>query len=201
MDAPAQSKRKVAFLAHCLLNQNAKVDEKAWYPGVVKPAIDLLREFGYELAQLPCPEMTFLGVNRWWQTKDQYDTAGYRRHCRFLARPVADLIESYLKQGYQVIIIGLDGSPSSGVRQTGRNAPGGRIWGGRPEGSVEDVVGVPGKGVWMEELEKELNERGLVFPPATGLPMDLPGFNMEASLAELRQFLQELEERGAYAGR
>ncbi|MDR7422479.1 MAG: hypothetical protein QN159_08415 [Armatimonadota bacterium] len=68
-------KRRVVFLAHCLLNQNAKVDEFAWYPGVVKPAIDLLREFGYELAQLPCPEMTFLGVNRWWQTKNQYATA------------------------------------------------------------------------------------------------------------------------------
>lgn len=185
---------KVAFVAHCLLNQNAKVDEFAWYPGVVKPVVDLLKEFGYKLQQLPCPEMTFLGVNRWWQTKDQYDTAGYRRHCRFLAKPVADLIESYVRSGARVILIGLDGSPSSGVRQTGRNLEGGRVWGGRPEGSVEDFVGVPGKGVWMEELEKELNERGLSFPPATGIPMDLPGFQMEAALEDLRAFLLQVEE-------
>ena len=44
--------RKVAFIAHCLLNQNAKVEGGAKRPGMWEPVIDLLRERGYTIRQV-----------------------------------------------------------------------------------------------------------------------------------------------------
>jgi hypothetical protein len=52
--------RKVAFIANCLLNQNAKVCQGAHYPGVVSPVVQALRVRGYVLQQLPCPELAFM---------------------------------------------------------------------------------------------------------------------------------------------
>jgi predicted secreted protein len=49
------SRQKVALLANCLLNQNAKVCEGAHYRGVVSPVVEALRTRGYTLLQLPCP--------------------------------------------------------------------------------------------------------------------------------------------------
>ncbi len=53
---------KVAFIAHCLLNQNAKVIGGAKRPGMWEPVIDLLLENGWEIRQMPCPELAFGGV-------------------------------------------------------------------------------------------------------------------------------------------
>ncbi len=54
---PSEERRKVAFVAHCLMSQNAKVAGFARLPGVVSPVIDLLKESGYVIEQLPCPEL------------------------------------------------------------------------------------------------------------------------------------------------
>lgn len=80
-----QASRKVAFVANCLLNQNAKVCQGARYRGVVSPVVAALRSRGYLLQQLPCPELAFAGVRRWWAVYEQYDTPVYRAHCRRLA--------------------------------------------------------------------------------------------------------------------
>ena len=169
-----------------MANQNAKVAEFARLPGVVSPVIDLLREKGYVIEQLPCPEILANGITRWWTTKDIYDNPGYRKHCRSLATFTADVIQRYYKEDYDIVLIGLDGSPSSGVRFTGTSEP---IWGGRPNAKIEEYKIVPGKGIWIEELEKELNSRGIPFPRASGIPMDSPEFDMSNSVAELRTFL------------
>ena len=183
-----KSGRKVAFVAHCLVNQNAKVAEFARLPGIVSPVIDLLRSSGYVIEQLPCPELLFNGVTRWWTTKDIYDNPGYRKHCRSLAKFTADVIERYHRDRYEVVLIGLDGSPSSGVRFTGTSDS---IWGGRPDARIEEYKIVPGRGVWIEELAKELDERGIPFPRASGVPMDSPDFDLGRSVAELATFLSD----------
>ena len=118
--------RKVALIASCLLNQNAKVCQGANYPGVVSPVVEALRSRGYLLQQLPCPELAFAGVRRWWAVYEQYDTPAYRAHCQRLAQAIAPLIEQYLRQGDELILIGLDGSPSTGVRFTSSQPE----WGG-----------------------------------------------------------------------
>jgi len=187
MPTKPKERKRVVFVAHCLLNQNAKVAEFARYPGVVSPIVDLARKKGYAIEQLPCPELLAMGITRWWSTKEIYDNPGYRRHCAELAKFTANVIERYSKNGFDVRLIGLDGSPSSGVRFTGTSEP---IWGGRPHASIEEFKSVPGKGVWIEELEKELQRRGLPLPKATGVPMDDPHFQMEKSVEEIEEFLE-----------
>ena len=56
--------RRVAFLAHCLLNQNAKVDEGAKTPAMWTPVVELLRERGWTIRQMPCPELAYGGARR-----------------------------------------------------------------------------------------------------------------------------------------
>src|ERR1700724_1002748 len=110
--------RKVALIASCLLNQNAKVCQGAHYPALASPVVDALRSRGFRLHQRPCPELAFAGVRRWWAVSEQYDPPVYRAHCRRLAQAIAPLIEQYLRRGDEEILIGLDGSPSTGVRFT-----------------------------------------------------------------------------------
>jgi predicted secreted protein len=177
--------RKVALLANCLLNQNAKVCQGANYPGVVSPVVEALRSRGYHLQQLPCPELAFAGVRRWWAVYEQYDTPAYRNHCRQLAAAIAPLIESFIRRGDEVILIGLDGSPSTGVRFTSSQPQ----WGGRPNRPQDDWDIVPGRGIWIEELEMELARRGLPRIPATGWALDMGRFDEAGSRSDLEQFL------------
>jgi predicted secreted protein len=180
-DAP----RKVALIAHCLLNQNAKVCDGARYRGLVNPVVEALRSRGYQLLQLPCPELAFAGVRRWWAVYEQYDTPAYRAHCRRLAQGIAPLIEQHLRRGDEVILIGLDGSPSTGVRFTSSKPD----WGGRPNRPEDDWEIVPRRGVWIEELEAELARRGLPPLPATGWALDMGRFDEAGSRHDLEQFL------------
>jgi predicted secreted protein len=181
--------RKVALIANCLLNQNAKVCEGARYRGLVNPAVEALRSRGYQLQQLPCPELAFAGVRRWWGVYEQYDTPAYRAHCRRLAQAIAPLIEQYLRRGDEVILIGLDGSPSTGVRFTSSKPD----WGGRPNRPEDDWEIVPRRGVWIEELEAELARRGLPALPATGWALDMGRFDEGGSRRDLEQFLDSRE--------
>jgi len=162
------------------------VAELPRFEGVINPIVEVLREAGYELEQLPCPEVTYFGLMRWQSTKAVYDTPGYRRHCKGLARIAADVMEKYIKEGYELVLVGLDGSPSSGVRYTGGSET---AWGGGHHVSREQYRYVPGKGIWIEELEGELRRRGLPFPRATGVMLGAPDFSVDASVKEMKEFV------------
>ena len=56
--------------------------------------------------------------NRFWAVKEQLDTAAYRRHCRRLAAAVAGAVEVHVRRGDDVILVGIEGSPSMGVHVT-----------------------------------------------------------------------------------
>jgi predicted secreted protein len=188
--------RKVALIANCLLNQNAKVCQGAHYAGVVSPVVEALRSRGYLLQQLPCPELAFAGVRRWWAVYEQYDTPAYRAHCRRLAQAVAPLIERHLRTGDEVVLIGLDGSPSTGVRFTSSKPE----WGGRPNRPEDDWEIVAGRGIWIEELEAELARRGLPAVPATGWALDMGRFDEAGALRDLEDFLDGRERASAAPG-
>lgn len=179
--------RKVALVANCLMNQNAKVCEGARYRGVVNPVVNALLSRGYQLLQLPCPELAFAGARRWWAVYEQYDTPAYRAHCRQLAQAIAPLIEEYLRRGDDLILIGLDGSPSTGVRFTSSKP----AWGGRPNRPEDDWDIVERRGIWIEELEAELARRGLPPVPATGWALDMGRFDEDGARRDLEQFLDE----------
>jgi predicted secreted protein len=174
----------IALLSHCLANQNAKVDEYALVPGVVTPIVTVLRTRGYLIQQMPCPEMCLLGPRRWWQVREQYDTPGFRRHARLLADSVIDVLAARLAEGPRdVVLLGVEGSPSSAIGTTGI----GPSWGGRPAGHPTTLA--PGRGVWIDELLARITARGFPLPRMIGIPMELPDFDLDASLAELDAFL------------
>ena len=188
--------RKVALVASCLLNQNAKVCQGARYPALVNPVVAALRARGYLLQQLPCPELAFAGVRRWWAVYEQYDTPAYRAHCRRLAQAIAPLIEQYLRRGDELILIGLDGSPSTGVRFTSSKAD----WGGRPNRPDDDWEIVSGRGIWIEELEAELARRGLPRLPATGWALDMGRVDEAGAQHDLEQFLESRDDAARTGG-
>ncbi len=149
----------VAFVAHCLLNQNSKVLDGAHCAGVYSPVIDVLRAKGWRIEQMPCPELAFAGLNRFWAVREQYDTAAFRRHCQRLAAAVAGAIAARVQQGEDIVLVGVEGSPSMGVTITSSDPDrGGRpAW---PDGSPE-LTG--GEGIFVEELHAELGRRGITF--------------------------------------
>lgn len=56
--------KKVVFIAHCLLNQNAISDGTAIYPATFKDVIELFVNEEVGIVQLPCPELSCLGIDR-----------------------------------------------------------------------------------------------------------------------------------------
>jgi predicted secreted protein len=178
---------RCAYVAHCMLNANAKVDEWAPCAGVHEPFLHVLRERGYVLRQLPCPELAFAGFARFWQVREQYDTPAYRRHCATLAAPVVAMLERDLRAGADVVLIGVDGSPSMGVRLT----VSGPDWGGRPDkpGDFDGEI-VPGRGIFVEVLLAALEERGAGPIRLTAMGTDLPDTDEAAELAALARDLE-----------
>jgi predicted secreted protein len=185
--------KRVAFIAHCLLNQNAKVEGGAKRPGMWEPVIELLRDRGYVIRQMPCPELAFGGTRRFWAVREQYDTPAYRDHCRRLAEPVAAQVRADLAAGARVVIIGIDGSPSMGVELTAAAGD----WGGRPDKPRdEDYPVTPGAGLFTETLLGLLGEDVSVVR-AVGIGQDLFDYDERRELAKVGGILAGEEERGA----
>lgn len=176
---------RVAFIAHCLLNQNAKVLGGAKRPAVWEPVLELLEEHGWQIRQMPCPELAFAGARRFWGVREQYDTPLYRRHCRRLARVVAATMEPHVRSGDDVVLIGVDSSPTMGVDFT----PSAPHWGGDPNIGEDDSTLVRGDGIFVEELEAELAERGLPLPRATGIRHWHPNYDPDEERARLTALL------------
>jgi predicted secreted protein len=175
----------VAFVAHCMLNQNSKVGDGAHCAGVYSPIVDVLREKGWRIEQMPCPELAFAGLNRFWAVRQQYDTAAFRRHCARLAIAVADVIALRAGQGEDVVLIGVEGSPSMGVTITSSDP----ARGGRPEWPDGSSQLVSGEGIFVEELRRELASRGIGFPRVAGETHAIPGHDEAAQNAQVAAVL------------
>jgi predicted secreted protein len=189
--AAAPGGRGVAFVAHCLLNQNSKAGEGAYCAGISVPVVDALREQGWRIEQMPCPELAFAGLRRWWMVREQLDTVGYRRHCRKLADTIAARIAVHTRQGQPVVLIGVDGSPSMGVHVTLSDP----ACGGRPVQSKANVDLIPGEGILIEELRWALTLLGLRFPPAGAETHDLPGHDVAVQRIQLESLLRVPNDR------
>jgi|SRR5579875_187275 len=177
---------RVAFVAHCLLNQNAKTAGGAICPGIYSPIVEQLRERGWQIIQMPCPELTFTGLNRFWAVREQYDTLAHRRHCRRIVEAVAGAISAHLERGDEIVVVGVEGSPSMGVSITSSDpSRGGRpVW---PEGAPELA---PGEGVFVEELRAELRRRGFAHVRTAAVTHALPKHDPERERRALAQVLK-----------
>jgi len=141
--------KKVMFVAHCILNQNARINTCAYTPAAIPKIPDCLLRRNIGIIQMPCPELSCLGLGRGGPEEiyDQLSTPGDRRYLRDMARDVVYQAKQYRKQGFRVLgVLGIDGSPSCGVDLT--------YYGGEK----------PGMGAYMEELTKALEDANLDFP-------------------------------------
>lgn len=127
--------RMVAVLAHCILNQNAKLDRCAHCAGAVREVLEVLLDWGIGIVQMECPEMLHLGLDR--QTDPaaspsvaaedtriarRMEEAAAQDIVEGIARHVVAQIADYRCHGFSVIgLLGINGSPSCGVETTWRD--------------------------------------------------------------------------------
>ena len=122
--------RKVVFLAHCLLNQNAISDGTAVYPAAFRELVQFFLEHQVGIVQLPCPELCCLGLDRGnrlvAQSPVTEENTRIRAAMQALApsRMLEDLVESVMHQvleyhryGFRIIaFLGANRSPNCGWR-------------------------------------------------------------------------------------
>lgn len=174
--------QNIIFVSHCILNTASKVvmyDEE----GMVKE--ECLRrnfltktlELGVQIVQLPCPEFTLYGANRWGHTKNQFDNPFFIEHCKRILRPIISQLKEYNQNNdkFKVLgIVGIDGSPSCGVEYTCLGEWGGNL---SDRNDLEDKINsadlVRGRGVFIDVLIHMLEEENISVELA-GLYPDEP---------------------------
>lgn len=141
--------KKVIFVSHCILNQNARAKSVEKCPGVVKEFLDYCIKNDYGIIQIECPQLQFEDLEREPETKEFYDNKIARNISRKIAKDVATKIKTYQASGYSVCgIFGVEGSPTCGAIKTHIKKDGRSI-------SVRE------RGIFFEELEDELQKENL----------------------------------------
>lgn len=144
-----QRSKRILLVSHCILNQNTVIENEARAEGAVLSAMEWAMKEGFGILQLPCPEFTFLGLNRPSMTYEEYNTPAYRKHCREILIPILNQTKEYLKNGYKISgLLGIQRSPSCD----------------------------PSRGVFMEELlalfaENAINLKTLWYLPSNSDPL------------------------------
>lgn len=117
--------RRVVFVAHCVLNQNARHYHCAAFPALMKPLVAAMGERAVGMVQLPCPELMALGLGRDRNLppadsiRDGLELGESQTRLHRLIDQVIYQIKEYQWQGFQVAgILGIDTSPSCGVKET-----------------------------------------------------------------------------------
>lgn len=146
-----QRNKKILLVSHCILNQNTVIEGEARALGAISSAIDWIDKEGLGVVQLPCPEFTFLGLDRPPMTYEEYDHEEYRSHCQKILMPVMDQLLEYKRCGYMITgVLGIQSSPS--CDQT--------------------------RGVFMEELQKLFHQNQIPLEKKWYLPnKEKPVFN------------------------
>lgn len=181
---------QVVLLSHCLLNENTRYLGGAGRAGCVREIVDACAVARLGMVQMPCPEeaawggvlkrrlLAAYGSSRWLprllrpvvlRAVLAYTRLVYRRLARQTARRVAD----YRDSGLDVVgIVGVDGSPSCGVTRTMDlsraldhlcDTDPDTITVAEMTAIVRDA-GTPGRGLYIEALQRQLHRRGLEVP-------------------------------------
>ncbi|MDP1829834.1 MAG: 2-thiouracil desulfurase family protein [Archangium sp.] len=180
--------RRVVFVSHCLLNENTRYLGGARRPGPVREVIDACLRSGVGMVQLPCPEQLAWGGVLKRRLLRLYGAApasgaalaGRKalvplalawtriRYTRLARRVVAQMAD-YARSGFEVVgAIGVDGSPSCGVQTSlapaclaETAAVGTNALTVEKQNELVRRHARPGRGLFVEALERELARRGL----------------------------------------
>ena len=160
--------KKIIFVSHCILNQSVRAIGREKYTGSVKDLLELFAEAGIGIVQLDCPQVEFNnGLGRRVITKNH--TNGYRESCQKMSSKLIKKIEIYLRKDYNVVgVLGVEFSSTCGVHQ---------VLNGRRR--------VPGKGIFIEELEKEMQKKNFQVP-VIGINLN----NIYSSIEKIQSLLK-----------
>ena len=146
----------IVLVSHCLLNRYSAVYGTSRSPKTSISIISVLTDFDVGVIQLECPEFTYLGPNRFWMVKDQYDNAYYRLHCRDIACSAVEQVKEYLRNGFKLIgVLCVKGSPSCGYYSVKRGD-----WKGNPL-EAGTATRSNEMGVFIEELNDCFKGEGI----------------------------------------
>ena len=154
----------VAFVAHCLLNQNSKVGDGAHCAGVYSP-VDR-RAAGEGLAD----RADALPRARVHRAEPVLGGEGAARHgglpaaLRAARRGRRRGDQRAGHQGEDVVLVGVEGSPSMGVTITSSDP----LRGGRPEWPDGTSEHVSGEGIFVEETRQGARQPRDRLPPGRG---------------------------------
>lgn len=165
--------KTIVVLSHCILNTASKVktDESdlAEEYLVRDRLLRSIVEKNVQVIQLPCPEFILYGSRRWGHVRDQFSHPHFREENKRMLEPIFLQLEEYASypEEYEILgIVSVEGSPSCGYRLTCTGAWGGEL--GTDGETVEDIkkklVMKEESGVFMQQVEKGLVERGLNIP-------------------------------------
>ena len=182
--------KRVAFVSHCLLNENVRYLGGAFHSGAVPEIVELQRR-GIGIHQMRCPEQRAWGGVLKRHMLRAYGSRGtllYRLRApllrlfvwytrvvyRRLARGVVKDIEDYERSGVRVIgIVGVGASPSCGVTTTLDLRRSFEVIASCPvaaldrktinERAVSDCRAA-GEGLFMRTLGRQLSRKGLAVP-------------------------------------
>lgn len=147
-----QRKRRVIFISHCWLNINTRFPEGCAFEGANVPLMKTLLDAGLGIIQMPCPEYACLGLEK--QRYGEIVNEELRACFRQSAQVVANQIEDYRALGFEVVgVLGMNPSPSCGV-ETAKGK-------GTMLGTNRDMSEKKESGVFIEELQKLLEEKGI----------------------------------------
>ncbi len=180
-----QRSKKIIFVAHCVLNQNAKIDRCGRYPGAIVEVAQALISSGVGIVQMPCPEIMALGLDRQVEqgksstieAEDERVAELMRQEtnqsiCRKVAADLVYQIMQYQRNGFCVLgVLGMNGSPTCGVETR---------WGNMREEK--------GNGVLIEALVKKC-EAAQISLPMRGIKAQEP----EDALKKLKDLLTPLK--------
>ena len=189
---PDKRSMVVVPTCHCVLNQSAKLEGIAGWPGVIREIVQVLIEHGVGILQIPCPEMIYEGIGRFDKSIEQYDCAAFQGLCQQITTQIFDQLENYIRWGYQVpVIIAIDGSPSCGYNLS-QTAP---EWRGKVAGmDWKEVRYQPSPGILMQHFEAELKKRDLDIP-ILGIP-EIPELgSLQEVIERLNSILSTTGER------
>lgn len=160
--------KRVIFVAHCILNQNAISDGTADYPGSHVDIIRTLLDAQVGIIQMPCPELCCLGLDRenilGAESPVVVENTRIRKEIqrpdavslldRLVEQVISQIIE-YHKHGFNILgIVGINRSPSCGVDTTSN-----------------DNKEIGGTGVFVTRIKSALATCNLSIP-VTGIKSD-----------------------------
>lgn len=154
--------KKVVFVSHCILNQNAISDGTAVCPAAFREIVEKCLELDIGLVQMPCPELMCLGLDRGYpagaESPVTVENTRIRREILTdpekldrlgsLADSVIYQMREYKKHGFEILgVIGANRSPNCGVQTTSDND-----------------IELPGMGIFMERIAAGIKELGMDIP-------------------------------------